>query len=143
VDLNEIIKDAPTWVPATIIGVIITGMSTHIAVQLYKNTKKINAHLNEMQQNYKDDFSKEELIPFYEDLMMNVRYSLLGKKRKIADNMAENLEKQIMNYAANEFQDAMKNRAELNFSGPITHLSPTYCKAKQIEKRAIEARNSA
>ena len=129
--LYDIIKDIPAWVPLGLTGLAIVGMGTEVAVRIYKNTKKLNAHFQELQDSYRSDFAKEDLVPFYEDLVKNVRPNLMGKKRKIANKMSEDLEKQIMVYATQEIQETIANGAVLSFRDSIEPHSPTY-------KRAIE-----
>jgi len=130
-ELYEIVKDIPAWVPLGLTGLAIAGMATQVAVNVHKGEKKLNAHFQELQDTYRSDFSKEELISFYEDLVKTVRPKLMGKKRKMADKMSEDLEKQIMTYATKETQEAIANGAVLSFRDPIEPYSPTY-------KRAIE-----
>ena len=129
--LYDIVKDIPAWIPLGLTGLTIAGMATQVAVSMYKGTKRLNTHFQELQDNYRSDFSKEDLVPFYEDLVKNVRPNLMGKKRKIANKMSEDLEKQIMVYATQEIQETIANGAVLSFRDSIEPHSPTY-------KRAIE-----
>ena len=130
--LYDIVNEIPLWVPAAILSLTLVGMSTEVGIRVYKNTKKLNAHLKDIQDNYKDNFSKDELISVYADLVKNVRPNLLGKKRKIAYKISADLEKQIMTYATQETKEAISNGAILDFKDTIDAYSPTYKKAKDV-----------
>lgn len=134
----EITKEIPLWVPYCGIGLIFTGIVIQGAVRAYKGTKRLNAHFQELQESYRSDFSKEELIPFFKDLVKNVKPNLIGKKREFADKMSKNLEEQIMAYATQEVQEAIVNGAVLGFKDPIEPYSPTYKKAINLFRSSKE-----
>ncbi len=131
-DLYEIIKDIPQWVPLVGSGLIIAGMATQAGIRIYKNTKRLNARFSELVNEYQDSFSKEELIPFYKEVATEIRPNLVGRKKSVATEMVERLESQIMAYAAQEVDEAIKKGAKLDFHNPIMPHSETYRKAIEI-----------
>ena len=46
----------------------------------YRHANKLNTDFQRLQDTYRDDFSKEELIVFYDDLMRNIKPYLLVLK---------------------------------------------------------------
>jgi hypothetical protein len=132
--MDNIANKIPLEIPVGIFTLGFVGLVTNGTVRMCKNTKKANAHFQELQNSYKSNFSKEELIPFFEDFSKNVGPYLnpFGKRRKIADRMTKGLQKQIMTYATQEVQEAIGNGAVLDFEGSIKPYSPTYKNAIQI-----------
>jgi hypothetical protein len=130
--LNEFMQNVPVVVPCTLIGLTFVGIATQAAIRLYRGEKQLDAQFKGLQDRYKDNFPKEELIDFYKELVRDVRPNLMGKKRKIADKMTESLEKQIMIYTTQETQESLANGTVLSFRDSIEHCSPTYKNAVEI-----------
>lgn len=120
------------YVPAAVAGLAMAGAVANLVRIAVKGTRQVNAHLDTLQQDYQQHFPKEELIPFYEDLITNVRPNLMGKRRMVADVMTFGLEEQIMNYATMEVQKAIGEGTVLDFNNSVETVSPTY-------RQAIEA----
>ena len=129
--INDIVKDIPFWVPLGITGLCVAGIVTDGTIKVYKAIKRTNARFKELQNTYRNDFSKDELIGFYGDLVLKVKPGLWGKRSKIATQMTKDLEDQIMIYVTQEVNEAISKGAILDFRDSIMQHSPTY-------KRAIE-----
>lgn len=134
--LNEIVKDIPVCVPLGLISATLAGMAVRTTIRVYRAQKQVNAQFDRLQKEYKPDFSKEELLEYYEKLVRNGS-GLWIKRKKSSDQIIAELEKQIMVYATQEVNEAVANGAVLDFNDSITRLSPTYAKARNIVRRRI------
>jgi hypothetical protein len=118
------------------------GMIAYITVGICKSAKEVGEQFNRLKNNYRDNFSKEELITFYKDLKIEVSPNILSEKKiKIIHEIENGLEKQIMKYATEEVKIALDRGEILNFENPIENISQTYQKAKKINQE-LEAEDN-
>lgn len=128
--IDEITREIITNASAVGLAAMTAGLMLYGGIKMYRNTKSMNRMFDSAIVKYKDDFSKEDLLAFYEDMEINFRKNFLGKRRRIAEDICDKLENQVMRYAAQEMIEYIAKGNTLDFGNPLEVASPTYKVAK-------------
>ncbi len=134
--LYNIINEIPGWVPFAGFGLVLTGMATQMALSIRGNTKRANSRFEELKAEYRDDFSKDELLSYYEELV-TIGPNPSGKRRNEAFDMIGKInDTKIRGYIFDEIRESLENPIKIlsldQKDGLVETLSPTYYRVTEI-----------